>query len=42
VKSGEEDGDAMAAEVLLVTWLCSLCGSKLGFVDGECGSGEPR
>jgi hypothetical protein len=42
VKSGEKDGDAMAAEVLPVTWLRTLCGSELGFVSGECGSGEPR
>jgi hypothetical protein len=35
-------GDAVVAEVLPVTWLCTICRSKLGFVSGECGSGEPR
>jgi hypothetical protein len=29
-------------EVLPVTWLRTLSGSELGFVGGECGSGEPR
>jgi hypothetical protein len=32
----------VAAEVLPVTWLRTLCGLELGFVGGECGSGEPR
>jgi hypothetical protein len=30
------------AEVLPVTWLRPYSRSGLGFVGGECGSGEPR
>jgi hypothetical protein len=34
--------DGVKAEVLPVTWLRPYSRSGLEFVDGECGSGEPR
>jgi hypothetical protein len=46
VGGGERDvakyGGAMESEVLPVTWLRTLSGLELGFVDGESGSGEPH
>jgi hypothetical protein len=34
--------DGVKAEVLPVTWLRPYSRSGLGFVGGECGSGEPH